>query len=61
MSGESLREMTLFARSIMMTVLGFAGSSGRSWNQPSSSAPRCHFSKRPSGLMGEPRPFATSP
>jgi hypothetical protein len=61
MSGESLRVMIVFTRSIVTTVFGFDGPSGASWYQPSSAASRAHFSKRPSGLMVAPRPLAASP
>jgi len=51
----------LLARSMATTVLGREAVSSGSWNQPSSDASRAHFSNRPSGLMGEPRPLATPP
>jgi hypothetical protein len=43
-SGESLREMIDFARSIATTVFSRASPSSGSWNQPSSSASRDHAS-----------------
>jgi hypothetical protein len=53
--------MMVFARSMAMTVFGRCAASSPSWNQPSSAASRTHTSKRPSGLIGPPRPLATAP
>ncbi|HSN22286.1 MAG TPA: hypothetical protein VLS49_16505 [Usitatibacter sp.] len=60
-SGDSLREMMLFARSIVTIVFSRLRPSSGSWNQPSSSASRDHSSKRPSRFTVAPRPFEGAP
>src|SRR4051812_6718997 len=56
-SGETLREMIVFARSIVTCVLSAGSSSSGGVFQPSSIDSRATCSKRPSGLMAAPRPL----